>query len=83
MLDMPLEVQLAPMIGDFKKEFQSFLCWICLWKKSHYVDIVVSEKFQSFLCWICLWKGGRKSLIMALKRVSILLMLDMPLEVKD
>ncbi len=42
-------------------KFQSFLCWICLWKEWPRSLIACSKfKFQSFLCWICLWKNNHR-----------------------
>ncbi len=129
MLDMPLEDY--PEIYRYCRNvmFQSFLCWICLWKSAGpcsqtaccrvsillmldmplevitgtdypclrkcfnpsyagYASgrmIQVDEPaklmlFQSFLCWICLWKPSLALCQDCSKKVSILLMLDMPLE---
>ena len=61
--------------------FQSFLCWILLWKPLKLLSRLWSLVFQSFLCWILLWKmkllrKGEDEIV-----VSILLMLDIALEV--
>ncbi len=66
-----------------QKLFQSFLCWICLWKWSRSLIACSKFEFQSFLCWICLWKVRYRTLRGCLRKVSILLMLDMPLEDQD
>ena len=80
MLDIALEVGLD---GDHyidSVSFQSFLCWILLWKFNTGLYPFLVSTFQSFLCWILLWKASVKAFVSRLDSVSILLMLDIALE---
>ncbi len=80
MLDMPLEEKINSYTVVY---YFSFNPSYAGYASGRWADIKIAiylRLFQSFLCWICLWKSctGLKSSSRYI--VSILLMLDMPLE---
>ena len=56
MLDIALEEFADHCKPNLPSEFQSFLCWILLWKEASLPVRSFLGLFQSFLCWILLWK---------------------------
>ncbi len=81
MLDMPLEAVLKARIVKHVGGFNPSYAGYASGRHESQARIQEDVRFQSFLCWICLWKMGKGKWSCSSRKVSILLMLDMPLEV--
>ncbi len=80
MLDMPLEVNAVLPSENASYSFNPSYAGYASGSVVAIFKCCAEDLFQSFLCWICLWKRMERKQNARRRLVSILLMLDMPLE---